>query len=70
MEKIMFNKKKLVKSDVKINDNVTIFYNAFIGPGVEIGANSIIGANCVITKDVPPNTIVNQQKKSYSFKSK
>lgn len=31
---------------------------ATILPGVRIGENSIVGANAVVTKDVPPNSIV------------
>ena len=30
----------------------------FVNPGVNIGSNSIIGANSVVTKDVLPNSIV------------
>ena len=43
---------------------VTIYNNVFIGmdtvimPGVEIGPNVIIGANSVITKTVPPDSVV------------
>jgi serine O-acetyltransferase len=42
----------------------TIGDNVFIGPGakiiggVNIGDNVAIGANCVVTKDAPPNTVV------------
>ena len=32
--------------------------NATILPGVTIGENSVVGAGSVVTKDVPPNTIV------------
>lgn len=43
---------------------IVIRKNAWIGaavsimPGVTIGENSIVAANAVVTKDVPPNTIV------------
>jgi acetyltransferase-like isoleucine patch superfamily enzyme len=41
----------IVKQGVWIGSNVTI-----LGPCV-IGENSVIGAGCLIRKDVPPNTI-------------
>jgi len=41
-----------------IKDNVRIFVNSVILPGVVIGENSIIGAGSVVMKDVPPNTVV------------
>lgn len=40
-----------------IGSNVRIGSNATILP-VTIGNNSIIGAGCVVTKDVPPNSVV------------
>ncbi|MCP4609788.1 MAG: acyltransferase [Planctomycetes bacterium] len=42
----------------KIEDNVRIFVNAIIFPGVTVGKNSIVGAGAVVTKDVPPNVTV------------
>lgn len=38
--------------------NVWIGSNATILPGVHIGDGAIVGAGSVVTKDVPPNTIV------------
>jgi len=46
------------KANVIIEDFVWIGANVFICPGVTIGKNSIVGANSVVTKDVPPFTIV------------
>lgn len=38
---------------VTISDNVWIGENAFIMPGVRIGYGVVIGANSVVTKDIP-----------------
>ena len=43
---------------IKIGDNVWIGSNAIILQGVTIRNGAIIGANAVVTKDVPENTIV------------
>ena len=40
-----------------IGDKVVIWANAVICGGIKIGANSIIGANSVVIKDIPPNTV-------------
>lgn len=48
-------KRKLFsKGPVVIDDNVWIGSNSCIMPGVTIGRGAIIGANAVVTKDVPP----------------
>lgn len=46
------------KGPVIIKDNVWIGENAAILPGVTIGQNAVIGANSVITKDIPDNAVV------------
>ena len=43
---------------IVIEDKVWIGINSAVLPGVRIGYGSIIGANSVVTKDVPPMTIV------------
>ena len=43
---------------IHIKDRVWIGANATVVPGVTIGENSIVAAGAVVTKDVPPNTIV------------
>ena len=40
-----------------IGDNVIIYAGAKIIGGINIGDNSIIGANAVVTKDIPANSI-------------
>ena len=43
---------------IDIRDNVFIGHRAIIMPGVTIGPNAIVAAGAVVTKDVPPDTIV------------
>lgn len=44
-------------SPVTIHNNVWIGAGAIILPGVMIGANSVIGAGSVVTKDIPASTL-------------
>ncbi|QHQ63351.1 acetyltransferase [Anaerocolumna sedimenticola] len=46
------------KGDIVIGNDVWIGYEAIILAGVTIGDGAIIGARSVVTKDVPPYTIV------------
>jgi acetyltransferase-like isoleucine patch superfamily enzyme len=46
-------KRKLVSKPVSIDENVWIGESVSILPGVRIGKASIIGANSVVTKDIP-----------------
>lgn len=56
--------------DVVINDNVWIGYGVFITPGTEVGENSVVGANAVVTQDIPPHSIaVGVPAKVIKFKS-
>lgn len=48
----------LVLKPISIGDGVWIAADAFIGPNVTIGNNSIIAARSVVIKDVENNTIV------------
>ncbi|HNR34369.1 MAG TPA: acyltransferase [Candidatus Hydrogenedentes bacterium] len=43
---------------IEIRDNCQIGVRATILPRVVIGPNAIVGACSVVTKDVPPNTVV------------
>lgn len=43
---------------IRIGRNVWIGGGAVILPGVTIGDNAVIGAACVVTKDVPPGVVV------------
>ncbi|WP_286031074.1 sugar O-acetyltransferase [Helicobacter pullorum] len=53
-----FNRNTTICKPIHIEKRVWIGVAATILPGVRIGENSIVGANAVVTKDVPPNTIV------------
>lgn len=43
---------------IEIRDNCQIGVRATILPNITIGPNAIVGACAVVTKDVPPNTVV------------
>ena len=43
---------------ISIEDNVWIGGAAILLPGVSIGRNAVVGAGSVVTRDVPPNTVV------------
>lgn len=51
-ERFLYSKGKVV-----IEDNVWIAEGAMIMPGVRIGKGSIIAANSVVTKDIPPYSV-------------
>ena len=42
---------------IRVLDNCVIGTGAVLLPGVTIGPDSIVGANSVVTKDVPPRTV-------------
>ncbi len=46
------------KGDIVIGNDVWIGYEAVIMSGVHIGDGAVIGTRAVVTKDVPPYTIV------------
>ncbi len=43
---------------IEIKDNCYIGINSIILPNVTIGPNAVVGAGSVVTRDVPPNTVV------------
>jgi len=49
---------KLVRSGLEIGNGVWIATEAFIGPALHIGDNSVVGARAVVVKDVEPYTVV------------
>lgn len=52
------------KRDRTVSKPITIEQNAWVGvaatvlPGVTVGRNSVVSAGAVVTRDVPPNTVV------------
>ena len=56
---------RFYEGKVLIEENVFIGFNCVIAKPVTIGKNSVLGANTVIIKDVPPNsTIVSPNSKN------
>ncbi len=43
---------------IDIRDNSQIGVNVTLLPNIVIGPNAVVGAGSVVTKDVPPNTVV------------
>ncbi len=54
----MYEQKGLITGRVIIEDDVWIGYGAIILPGVIIHKGSVVGAGAVVTKNVPPYTVV------------
>jgi len=52
------NDMDITGAPVVIEDNVWIGANVTVMPGVTIGRHSVVGAGSVVTRDVPPDTIV------------
>ncbi|MDE6834068.1 MAG: sugar O-acetyltransferase [Ruminococcus sp.] len=52
------NRSATIAKPIVIKDNVWIGINATVLQGVTVGENAVIGAGAVVTKDVPPNTVV------------
>jgi putative colanic acid biosynthesis acetyltransferase WcaF len=48
----------LLKPPIVIERDAWICAEAFVGPRVRVGVRAIVGARCVVTKDVEPGAIV------------
>ncbi|MGG1217962.1 hypothetical protein ABE236_10935 [Priestia endophytica] len=62
------------KGGPRLEKNVTVFAGACVLGPVTIGEGSIVGANAVVTRDVPPNSIavgspavIKPKKHEYNF---
>jgi len=51
------NERPFVEASVTIGDHTWIGSNVFVLPGISIGSNCVIGANSVVTRNVPSNSI-------------
>ena len=71
--KIAPNDREMSTSPVEIGDNVWVGEKVSILPGVKISQGSIIGANAVVTKDIPEYSIAvgipAKVVKKYNFKT-
>ncbi len=47
----------LIRPTIEIGDGVWVCARAFVGPGVRVGNNSVVGACAVVIRDVPPGVI-------------
>lgn len=57
-EKTPINSQGFKKNAIIIGQNCWVGSNVIILQGVKIGRHSVIGANCVIYKDLPDNSII------------
>jgi maltose O-acetyltransferase len=49
---------RLIAAPIRIGNGVWIGSRATVLPGVSIGDGAVVGAGAVVTRDVPPNTLV------------
>lgn len=52
------NRKQSIGGKIVIEDNVWIGAGAIILSNIKVGKGAVVGAGAVVTKDVPPHTIV------------
>lgn len=48
----------LIRPTMRIGSGVWVCADAFVGPGVEIGNNAVVGARAVVMRSVPPGVVV------------
>lgn len=53
-----FRENPSIEQDVVIEDDVWLGANVVVLPGVRIGKGSVIGAGAVVSRDVPPFSVV------------
>jgi acetyltransferase-like isoleucine patch superfamily enzyme len=47
----------LLRSPITIGSGVWVCADAFMGPGVTIGDDSVVGARAVVVRDAPPGVV-------------
>ena len=52
------HRQKVTTTGITIGDDVWIAADAFVGPRVQIGRGSVVGARSVVVRDVAPQTVV------------
>ena len=57
-KKLGYPSDHVIKGDIVIGNSVWLGYDSLILPGVTVGDGSVVGARSVVTKNVPPYTIV------------
>lgn len=58
----IYSRGNFVCKDITIKSNVWIGANCTILKGVTIGDNSVISAGCIVSQDIPPNSILIQKR--------
>jgi len=48
----------LLKPPIVVEEGAWICAEAFVGPGVHVGANTVVGARAVVVKDIPAGVVV------------
>jgi len=51
------DRKQHVFGQVEIGDQVVLFADVVVSPGVKIGDNAVVLASSVVNKNIPPNTV-------------
>ena len=51
------DRSKHIFGQVEIGDNVVLFANVVVSPGVKIGDNAVVLASSVVNKNIPSNTV-------------
>ncbi len=49
---------RLMTAPVTVSDQAWVCAGAFVGPGVSVGQGAVVGAMAVVTRNVPPWTVV------------
>ena len=53
----LYREQESVSGGIQIADDCWVAADAYIGPGVQLGANAVVGARSSVTRSIPENTI-------------